>query len=256
MHFLNRITLQTPESVELEFLLAGIGNRSLALLIDYIVWGSMLFVFTMIVTIFNQLTTGIFQQIFGIQANLWFRAIALMIFFLIYVGYFVFFEVLWQGQTPGKRYTKIRVIRDDGRRESIQQALLRALLRPVDDLLTIGFFLILLGKQEKRLGDIVAGTLVIQEEYLVAPNFQVSSQGEEFVAQLLETANIAQLKPDDFALIRDYLQRRKNISPKAKAELSLNLARQTRTIIDLKKLPPGLTADVFLEAVYLAYQRQ
>jgi len=256
MHFLNRITLQTPESVELEFLLAGIGNRSLALLIDYIVWGSMLFVFTMTVTIFNQLITGIFQQIFGSQANLWLSAIALMIFFLIYVGYFVFFEVIWQGQTPGKRYTKIRVIRDDGRRESIQQALLRALLRPFDDLLTIGFFLILLGKQEKRLGDIVAGTLVIQEEYLVAPSFQVSSQGEEFVAELLETANIAQLKPDDFALIRDYLQRRKNISPKAKAELSLNLARQTRTIIDLKKLPPGLTADVFLEAVYLAYQRQ
>jgi len=256
MHFLNRITLQTPESVELEFLLAGIGNRSLALLIDYIVWGSMLFVFTMTVTIFNELIAGIFKQIFGSQANLWLSAIALMIFFLIYVGYFVFFEVIWQGQTPGKRYTKIRVIRDDGRRESIQQALLRALLRPFDDLLTIGFFLILLGKQEKRLGDIVAGTLVIQEEYLVAPNFQVSSQGEEFVAELLETANIAQLKPDDFALIRDYLQRRKNISPKAKAELSLNLARQTRTIIDLKKLPPGLTADVFLEAVYLAYQRQ
>jgi uncharacterized RDD family membrane protein YckC len=256
MHFLNRITLQTPESVELEFLLAGIGNRSLALLIDYIVWGSMLFVFTMTVTIFNELITGIFKQIFGSQANLWLSAIALMIFFLIYVGYFVFFEVIWQGQTPGKRYTKIRVIRDDGRRESIQQALLRALLRPFDDLLTIGFFLILLGKQEKRLGDIVAGTLVIQEEYLVAPSFQVSSQGEEFVTELLETANIAQLKPDDFALIRDYLQRRKNISPKAKAELSLNLARQTRTIIDLKKLPPGLTPDVFLEAVYLAYQRQ
>jgi len=256
MHLLNRITLQTPESVELEFLLAGIGNRSLALLIDYIVWGSMLFVFTMTVTIFNELITGIFKQIFGSQANLWLSAIALMIFFLIYVGYFVFFEVIWQGQTPGKRYTKIRVIRDDGRRESIQQALLRALLRPFDDLLTIGFFLILLGKQEKRLGDIVAGTLVIQEEYLVAPSFQVSSQGEEFVTELLETANIAQLKPDDFALIRDYLQRRKNISPKAKAELSLNLARQTRTIIDLKKLPPGLTADVFLEAVYLAYQRQ
>jgi uncharacterized RDD family membrane protein YckC len=256
MHFLNRITLQTPESVELEFLLAGIGNRSLALLIDYIVWGSMLFVFTMTVTIFNELIAGIFKQIFGSQANLWLSAIALMIFFLIYVGYFVFFEVIWQGQTPGKRYTKIRVIRDDGRRESIQQALLRALLRPFDDLLTIGFFLILLGKQEKRLGDIVAGTLVIQEEYLVAPNFQVSSQGEEFVAELLETANIAQLKPDDFALIRDYLQRRKNISPKAKAELSLNLARQTRTIIDLKKLPPGLTADIFLEAVYLAYQKQ
>lgn len=256
MHFLNRITLQTPESVELEFLLAGIGNRSLALLIDYIVWGSMLFVFTITVTIFNQLITGIFKQIFGSQASLWLSAIALMIFFLIYVGYFVFFEVIWQGQTPGKRYTKIRVIRDDGRRESIQQALLRALLRPVDDLLTIGFFLILLGKQEKRLGDIVAGTLVIQEEYLVAPSFQVSSQGEELVAELLQTANIAQLKPDDFALIRDYLQRRKNISPKAKAELSLNLARQTRTIIDLKKLPPGITSDVFLEAVYLAYQRQ
>lgn len=256
MHFLNRITLQTPESVELEFLLAGIGNRALALLIDYIVWGSMLLAFVITLGIFNQLILSIFQQIFGNQANLWLSAIALMLFFLIYVGYFVFFEVIWQGQTPGKRYTKIRVIRDDGRRESIQQALLRALLRPVDDLLTIGFFLILLGKQEKRLGDIVAGTLVIQEEYLVTASFQISPQGEQFVPELLQTANISQLQPDDFALIRDYLQRQKNISPKAKAELSLNLARQTRAIIDLQKLPPGLTPHVFLEAVYLAYQKQ
>jgi uncharacterized RDD family membrane protein YckC len=256
MHFLNRITLQTPESVELEFLLAGIGNRALALLIDYIVWGSMLLAFMITLGIFNQLIVSIFQQIFGDQANLWLSAIALMLFFLIYVGYFVFFEVIWQGQTPGKRYTKIRVIRDDGRRESIQQALLRALLRPVDDLLTIGFFLILLGKQEKRLGDIVAGTLVIQEEYLVTASFPISPQGEQFVMELLQTANISQLQPDDFALIRDYLQRQKNISPKAKAELSLNLARQTRAIIDLQKLPPGLTPHVFLEAVYLAYQKR
>jgi uncharacterized RDD family membrane protein YckC len=255
MRFFNRVTLQTPESVELEFTLAGIGNRALALLIDYIVLGLTLILFW--------IAWGIFavsiQDLFANQRNLglWLFAIALLINFFIYVGYFVFFEVFWQGQTPGKRYTKIRVIRDDGRRIGIQQATLRSLLRPFDDILFIGAFLIMLGRREKRLGDLVAGTLVIQEEYLVAPtNFPISERSQQLAKQLPEMTNLSQLLPDDFATIREYLQRRGAMAPKAKSDLSLQLARQVREIIDLTHLPEGLTADVFLEAVYLAYQEQ
>jgi len=255
MRFFNRITLQTPESVELEFTLAGIGNRALALLIDYIALGITLIVFWIAWGIF----TVIITDTLGNRANLglWLFAIALFINFLIYAGYFVFFEVLWQGQTPGKRYTKIRVIRDDGRRIGIQQATLRALLRPVDDIMFIGAFLIMLGPKEKRLGDMAAGTVVIQEEYLVAsPTFPISEQAKELAKQLPEMANISLLLPDDFATIREYLQRRQGMETKAKNELSLQLARQIRTVIDLTNLPESLTPDVFLEALYLAYQEQ
>jgi uncharacterized RDD family membrane protein YckC len=262
MRFLNRVTLQTPESVELEFTLAGIGNRALALLIDYIVLGLTWFVFLVVWSIFATQLMDLLAQAIGKNSGLrnWFLAIWLLVTFFIYTGYFVFFEVLWQGQTPGKRYAKIRVIRDDGRRVGIQQATMRSLLRPIDDTFgfyLIGAFLIMLGRREKRLGDMAAGTIVIQEEYLVAAsNFRVSEQAQQLATQLPQMANLSQLLPDDFAAIREYLQRREAMAPKAKADLSLQLARQVRAIIGLEKLPGRLTPDVFLEAVYLVYQQK
>ena len=255
MRFFNRVTLQTPESVELEFTLAGIGNRAFAVLIDYIVLFLTLTLFWIIWGILSIQIVNSFDNVNNI--GLWLFAIALLINFFIYIGYFVFFEVIWQGQTPGKRYAKIRVIRDDGRRVSIQQATLRALLRPIDDTLFIGAFLIILGSREKRLGDMVAGTLVVQEEYVVAAiNFPISQQAQQLATELPQMANLSVLLPDDFAAIREYLQRRGEMTSKAKSELSLQIARQVRSIIDMKTLPDGLTADVFLEAVYLAYQQQ
>jgi uncharacterized RDD family membrane protein YckC len=85
---------------------------------------------------------------------LWLIAVQALIGFFIYVGYFVFFETVWSGQTPGKRYAKIRVIRDDGRRVRLQQSTLRALMRPFDELLFISVFFIVLNQREKRLGDL------------------------------------------------------------------------------------------------------
>jgi hypothetical protein len=64
------------------------------------------------------------------------------------------------------------------------------------------------------------------------------------------------LLPDDFAVIRDYLQRRGELSPKARSEVNLQLARQVKEVILLEKVPPNTTPDLFLEAVYLAYQQQ
>lgn len=255
MRFFNRVTLQTPESVELEFTLAGIGNRAFAVLIDYIVLFLTLTMFWIVWGILSIQIVNSFDNVNKI--GLWLLAIAFLLNFFVYVGYFVFFEVIWQGQTPGKRYAKIRVIRDDGRRVSIQQATLRALLRTIDDTLFIGAFLIILGSREKRLGDLVAGTIVIQEEYVVAAlNFPISQQAQKLATDLPQMANLSLLLPDDFAAIREYLQRRGEMTSKARSELSLKMARQVRSAIDLANLPEGLTADVFLEAVYLAYQQQ
>jgi uncharacterized RDD family membrane protein YckC len=258
MQFFNRITLQTPESVELEFTLAGIGNRAYALLIDYLVWGLILIGFLITWLIFStQLADAIGILVGGTeQVSLWLQAIQILISFFIYVGYFVFFEALWQGQTPGKRYVKIRVIRDDGRPAGLQQATLRALLRPVDDTFFLGVFLIALGKREKRLGDWLAGTLVIQEERPIASaSFPVSEQAQALANQLQMEADLSRLLPEDFAVIREYLQRSGAMTTQAKAELSRELAHQVKEVIALEKLPK-VTAHLFLEAVYLAYQQQ
>ncbi|WP_309742103.1 RDD family protein, partial [Chamaesiphon sp. OTE_20_metabat_361] len=148
MKFLNRVKSQTPESVELEFILAGVGNRTQALTIDYLLWS-----FTLLILL---VVWGLaYSQIPWLQAEsarLWLNAIQILIIFAVYIGYFILFETLWRGQTPGKRYVKIRVIRDDGRNVGIQQSILRALLRPIDDILFIGLLLIMFSKQEKRLG--------------------------------------------------------------------------------------------------------
>ena len=254
MRFFNQIKVQTPESVELEFTLAGIGNRALALLVDYVVWGCILFVF---LVVWGVLASQLPNYIQSKNLELWLTAISIVLGFAIYVGYFVVFETLWHGQTPGKRYAKIRVIKEDGQPAGVSQALLRSLLRPIDDFLSIGMLFIILGKREKRLGDWVAGTIVVQNERpVVSATFQTSQQSTLLATELLATANISQLLPDDFAVIREYLQRRSLMETKARSDLSLQLARQTRQVIGLQDLPFQMTPDLFLEAIYLAYQQQ
>ncbi|NJK68305.1 MAG: RDD family protein [Microcoleus sp. CSU_2_2] len=258
MRFFNRFTLHTPESVELEFTLAGIGNRAYALLIDYIILGVILLVFLIGVAIFNVVLLDTITKLVGTtnRIELWLIAIQGLIAFFIYVGYFVFFETVWSGQTPGKRHVKIRVIRDDGRPVRLQQSTLRALLRPFDDLFFIGVFFIVFSQREKRLGDLVGGTLVIQEEQPVKATLKVSNSAKSLINQLLAEADISRLLPEDFAVIREYLQRREAMIPNARNDLSKQLATQVKQIIGLEKLPTKVDANVFLEAVYEAYQQQ
>lgn len=260
MRFFNKISLQTPESIELDFTLAGIGNRAYALVIDLIILGIILIVvligralFTYFLYEVVQIDTWISEDTLG----LWLLAIQLLIIFTVYVGYFVFFETLWRGQTPGKRFVKIRVVRDDSRPIGLPQATLRALLRPIDDFLSLGMFFIIFGKQEKRLGDWIAGTLVIQDaQNLSSKGLKLSPDAEGLAEQLLQNAAIAELLPEDFGMIREYLQRRDGMLPQSKRELSVKLAYQAKDLIQLEEIPDKTSANTFLEAIYLAYQKQ
>ena len=257
MRFFNRFIFQTPESVELEFTLAGIGNRALALIIDYIVLGLILIVLLVIWAIVSFLISSYLGEIAANQLALWLLAIQLLIIFSTYVSYFVFFETLWQGQTPGKRWVKIRVLRDDGRPIRLQQATLRALLRPIDDLLFLGVFFIIFGKGEKRIGDWVAGTIVIQEEQpFTSATFPISEKSHILAEKLQIEADMFRLLPQDFAVIREYLQRRGQMLTPARRELARQLAYQVKDIIALEDVPDGVSANLFLEAVYLAYQQK
>lgn len=259
MPLFNRVTLVTPESVELEFTLAGIGSRALALAIDYSILGVTLAAFWIGFLVFS---SQLLNYLTRLNANvssapIWLIAIALLITFMLTAGYFVYFEVMWQGQTPGKRFAKIRVIREDGRPAGLPQAFLRTLLRPIDDILFIGVFFILFNRREKRIGDLVAGTLVVQEERPGAKMpIALSAEAQELAIELPQIVNLSQLSPDDFATIKEYLERRKFMEPQARSSLSLDLARQARKLVSLQAIPPKLTSDQFLEALYIAYQQQ
>ncbi len=256
MHLFNRIKFSTPESVEIEFTLAGIGSRALALMIDYLILAFTLVVIALIWSVVFERVTDFGVSIFGSNFGLWLIAISLLSLFFIYTGYFVFFETFWQGQTPGKRIAKIRVVRDDGRPVGLQQAALRALLRPLDESLFIGAFLITFSNREKRIGDLAAGTIVIQVETVTkSSSLAISEAAKSFHIQLQEIADLSPLLPDDFAIIREYLLRRNGMSTKARIALSLKLTQQVQSIINLEILPANIVSDVFLEAVYLAYQK-
>ncbi len=258
MKFFNEIRLRTPESVELEFPLAGIGSRAYALLVDYTLLSLAIAVFLFFWAIVSFQMREFFPDSQGLGS--WLVAIPLLLCFAIFVGYFVFFETLWQGQTPGKRLAQIRVIQDDGRPISLPQATLRALLRTFDDLsfFILGFLLIVLGKKEKRLGDWVAGTVVIQEQRSTKGKIQIFNEGEaqQVATSLLENQAIQALKPDDFAIVREYLKRRTKLSSRARETVSLRLAQQVQKRLELEGLPFDMTAATFLEGVYLAYQQQ
>ncbi|PSN18101.1 hypothetical protein C7271_14285 [filamentous cyanobacterium CCP5] len=253
MALFNTVKIRTPESVELEFALAGIGSRAVALAIDYAILAAGLLVLVLLWLVLLVQFSGI--SVFEETGGLWLTAIISLLMFGIFIGYFVGFETYWYGQTPGKRYANIRVIRDDGQPARLFQATLRSLLRPVDDILFIGFFFILLGDREKRVGDWLAGTLVVQNEANRRSQvLTISERAKAIATDLLNLVDFAQITPDDFATVRQYLQRRNTLTAKAHEEVSLHLARRLRDQTQLETLPAEMTADVFLEALYWAYQ--
>lgn len=259
MKLFNSIKIRTPESVELEFSLAGVGGRAVALAIDYTVLGAgMLLLLWLMIFILSQLSQ--WDALLSIDTGtlqLWTGAIFSLVLFAAYVGYFTAFETLWYGQTPGKRYARIRVIRDDAQPMRMFQATLRSLLRPVDDILFVGFFFILFGKQEKRVGDWLAGTLVVlSDPRSVKQEIKGLEMSQKLGVELGNRMSFESVSPDDFATVRDYLQRRDFLTPAARKAVGSRLASQLKAKTDLANAPMNMTADSFLEAIYWGYQNQ
>ncbi|MBL8208238.1 MAG: RDD family protein [Blastocatellia bacterium] len=181
------LIIETPEHVELQFALASLGNRFLACAIDHAIQLGAIFVILIVATSvsieFDQFTTKTIDKI--TSANLWTIALTILAVFTIYFGYFAFFEAVWSGQTPGKRWLRLRVIKEDGRPINAFESLSRNLLRGVDfmplmillPLYSIGILSVFISSRSKRLGDFVAGTVVIKERTAEAPSFD-----EVFVA--------------------------------------------------------------------------
>ncbi|MBW4652043.1 MAG: RDD family protein [Kaiparowitsia implicata GSE-PSE-MK54-09C] len=257
MHFFNRVTLPTPESTELEFALAGLGNRALAIVIDYVLLAIALTTFWTVWLIASvQVITyaGQIDPRYGSLASTWLLAIALLLSFILSTGYFIWFEVMRRGQTPGKRWVNIRVVKADGTPVGIAQAVLRSLLRPIDDAAFIGLLLILLTPREQRLGDLLAGTLVVQEASAVAVNpIYISTQAHALAAEWAAQGHSATLTADDLAVVRAYLQRRSQLTATSRSHISATLTQRVGDRLPLDNLPPNLSPDDVLEAVYQAW---
>ena len=175
------LIIETPERVPLAFALASIGNRFLAAAIDHAIqYSAIVLVVWAFLNIANIDVLGGSNSENKTLADLpnWTIAVMIICLFLLFTGYFILFEWLWGGQTPGKRLLKLRVIREDGRPITLWEAIARNLLRIFDSvpgffvpIYSVGLIVIFLSKRDQRVGDIFAGTVVIRERSDEAPTF-------------------------------------------------------------------------------------
>jgi uncharacterized RDD family membrane protein YckC len=159
--------IDTPEQVELEYTVAGVGSRFVAVLLDMLMIGAFFVVEVVVLVVIGaaSLASPAAGKL-GEAAGKWLVAFMIFINFAIFWGYFALFEAYWHGQTPGKRAMKLRVIKDSGRQITLFEALARNLLRVVDwmpSLYLVGVITMLCTKRNQRLGDLAAGTMVVHE---------------------------------------------------------------------------------------------
>src|SRR5215216_6003073 len=184
----DELLIETPERVELHYVLANIGNRFLAAAIDHIL---QLLLAVALILILGGLTKWNFFSSFGT----WVAAFAILATFAIYWGYFALFETFWNGQTPGKRIMKLRVVREDGRPIRFFEAFVRNLLRLIVDLspfpsYAIGVVSIIFSARSKRVGDLVAGTEDVKERASEAPSLCVIVRISDLEQRRIEQAAV------------------------------------------------------------------
>src|SRR6476469_3574167 len=152
------LIIETPERVPLHFALASIGNRFLACAIDNAIQALALGLIAI-----ASLTLASFSFVEQAMASApkWVIAVMILLLFLVFAGYFTFFEWIWSGQTPGKRWLKLRVIREDGRPVTFWEAAVRNLLRTFDMMpapfYSIGLISVFVSSSDQRIGDMIAG---------------------------------------------------------------------------------------------------
>lgn len=153
------LTVETPEHIELKLPLAGFGPRFLALLVDNLIQAALI----VIVVLMLFAAVGLSPDTSGMFLAF---ILAIVAVIMVTLGYFVLFEWLWNGQTPGKRITGIRVVKRGAVPLTFVDVLLRNLLRIVDNLPShnlIGLVSFFVTACQQRLGDLVADTVVIRE---------------------------------------------------------------------------------------------
>ncbi len=245
-------TIRTPENIELRLTLAGLGDRTLAHMIDTIIiaaaWLSLWILGAILLAL--GVTGGLDSASITGFISAWALAVLLVFTTGLSLGYYLYFEIYWQGQTPGKRWANLRVIRSDGRPLDLQAALIRNILRIVDQsFLYLGLFFVIIDPGERRLGDRAAGTLVIKET--ARENRFQALEPEELGERAL---NINRLKPQDYLYLTEFLERRRAMEPQARIQVAALLAQRYATLLN-ETAPRDTEAELFLQRICENYQR-
>ncbi|HEY6273366.1 MAG TPA: RDD family protein [Terriglobales bacterium] len=246
---MDKLIIDTPEQVHLEFVLAGIGSRFMAAFLDTLILGALM----LLVAISEALWVA--RPLLGKGYDVWVDALATLLFFLVFWGYYIMFEIFWKGQTPGKRWAGIRVIKDSGRPINAFEVVARNLVRLVDYLpgfYGVGVLAMLLTSRNQRLGDLVAGTLVVHES---------SDREASLFFNTAPTAGLpmpqaANLTLQEAELIETFLSRRLDIPPEVRRQNGQRIAGMIGARLHIG--PEGRPADNedFLEHVVKEFRNR
>jgi uncharacterized RDD family membrane protein YckC len=260
----NQLNIDTPELVSIEMPIAGIGSRFIAILVDYLI----LFVGGFVgVLIFVVVVTAV--HFFAHWSENWVIGFIVILLFLVHWGYFALFEAFWNGKTPGKRAAKIHVIHRSGRAISFLESLARNLVRDVDyfpGFYAVGVIAIFFSKQNQRLGDMVAGTLVVHDREVDTPHwgemgnrtFTASTfampapenmrMAPPHLSVVLPTPSLAKLNSSDLQVLEGFFARRLDMELAVRAALAARIAAALCAKSGLA-IPPDTSVETFLEAV-------
>jgi uncharacterized RDD family membrane protein YckC len=230
------ITIGTPEGVELKLRLAGLGSRFIAGVADLIIQA--------VLTLILVLLTGGAGASDGFVEALFFIGV-----FTIWLLYPVFFEVLARGRTPGKRWSHLRVVRDDGSPVDLPASAIRNLMRLLDGPLLLYLPTVIgiaVTKRNQSPGDIAAGTLVIRDADGPSAHHP-RADGLTAGGPPAEPArwDVSAVTAEELAVVRRFLERRDSLDPAARDQLARRLSHGLRAKV--AGAPRDLSAEPFLE---------
>src|SRR6185369_4189774 len=256
------LIIETPERVPLHFALASIGNRFLACAIDHTIQGLVILIIAISGLI---IASAASWQSTLASAPKWVLALMILAVFFILTGYFAFFEWLWSGQTPGKRWMKLRVIREDGRPITFWEAAPRNLIRTLDMMpfYSVGLISVFINSRDQRVGDMVAGTVVVREREAEAPPFAqvfASPVSDPALRRSFKpvpfTANLNRLTEAEIQVVETFLRRRWDLADVPRQwmawRVSLPILYKLRPTYDLATF----TYEGFLEELLHRYLQE
>jgi uncharacterized RDD family membrane protein YckC len=239
LHPTDKLSIDTPEQIALELPLAGIGSRSLAITIDSVIQIVIYIIVLIAVGLPLSLMGGFFKDIQTIL-------LVLLLFFFFW-GYFAFFEIIWNGQTPGKRLVRIRIIKESGRPITAIEAIARNLVRVVDffpGIYAVGLICMFLNKRNKRLGDFIAGTIAVHDKAIE----KVSAIWNPGSVTTAANPQAVKISSEELVLIEAFLNRRTELNPQVRKQTAAQIASLIQNKLGTER-EPGQSDESFLAAV-------
>ncbi len=260
------LIIETPERVPLEFALASIGNRFLAVAVDHFIqYFSILVAAWLFLGLAGYSGADLVDTPDQWVAEMpkWTIALLIVVLFLIFSSYFIVFEWLWNGQTPGKRLMKLRVIRDDGRPLTLWEAITRNLLRVCDavpgfivPVYSVGLIVIFASPRDQRVGDIFAGTVVVREREKEAPTFAETFSGRIRDSAFIRTQEVVEIKANtglltdsEMEVVESFLRRRWDLTDRQRLWMAWRIALPLMFKLKPSYSNENFTYEGFLEEI-------